>query len=125
MAREENAVQRACLDLLQLLGIFHWRANNAGVYDPAKQCFRAFVGARGVADIIAVLPVPVLQPVDGGRRRYKIGQILCCECKSANGRQSRAQKQFQAAIEAAGGIYVIARGVADLEQVLRREGVLA
>jgi hypothetical protein len=54
---------------------------------------------NGVADIIGLLP--------GGR-------FLAVECKSGRGRQSPAQRAFQAMVEESGGLYVLARGVEDL-----------
>jgi hypothetical protein len=58
----------------------------------------------GVADIVGVLP--------GGR-------FLAVECKVARGRLSPAQREFQAAVERMGGLYVTARSIDDL----RREGL--
>ena len=55
---------------------------------------------NGVADIIGVLP--------GGR-------FLAVECKSVRGRQTEPQRAFQEAVEASGGLYVLARSVEDLK----------
>lgn len=59
-------------------------------------------GVRGQADILAC-------------RR---GRALAVEVKTATGRQSRAQRNFEAAWRAAGGVYVLARSVADLRDAL-------
>jgi Holliday junction resolvase len=41
------------------------------------------------------------------------GRAIAIECKSASGRQSEAQKRFEQAWRAAGGIYVVARSAAE------------
>ena len=54
---------------------------------------------RGISDLTAV----------------RAGRVLFIELKTARGRQSDYQKQFQADLEAAGGEYVLCRGVDDLQ----------
>ena len=53
---------------------------------------------RGIPDLIAV----------------KSGRVLFIELKTARGRQSDHQKKFQADLEAAGGEYILCRGIDDL-----------
>ncbi len=100
----ESAVLAACLKLLKLRRVFHWRSNNTGVYDPTRKVFRSFSGLRGVADILLVLPPH--------------GRMLAIEAKAADGRQSKEQKAFQASVEASGGIYWIVRSDRELERLL-------
>jgi hypothetical protein len=40
------------------------------------------------------------------------------EVKGDNGRQSDAQKEFQIRFEAAGGVYVLAKGIDEVERSL-------
>ncbi len=54
----------------------------------------------GVTDLIAV----------------KDGRVLFIELKTARGRQSQHQKKFQADLEAAGGEYILCRGVDELQK---------
>ena len=49
----------------------------------------------------------------------KNGRVVFIELKTTRGRQSEYQRKFQADMEAAGGEYVLCRGVDDL----RKEGV--
>ena len=49
------------------------------------------------------------------------GRFIGCECKTAKGKQSDVQKEFQEKVEKHGGIYVLARAVADLEAALEAE----
>ena len=45
------------------------------------------------------------------------GRFFAIECKSAVGRQSLAQRQFQEMVETSGGIYLLCRGVEDVETI--------
>jgi|GEM_PF-985070 len=49
------------------------------------------------------------------------GQALAIETKSSKGTQRKAQENFQAAWEAVGGIYILARSVEDVLAVVGRE----
>ena len=64
-------------------------------------CFHVLQGLgsyRGIPDLVAV----------------KNGRVLFIELKTPRGRQSKYQRKFQADLEAAGGEYVLCRGVDDL-----------
>ncbi len=66
-------------------------------------CFHILQGLgayRGISDLIAV----------------KDGRVLFVELKTARGRQSEYQKEFQADLEAAGGEYLLCRGIEDLQE---------
>ena len=60
-------------------------------------------GQKGMADLSGILP-------DG--RRLEI------EVKTPRGRQSDAQKNWQIMIERFGGVYILARSVADVREAL-------
>lgn len=62
-------------------------------------------GYVGAADLEGILP--------GGRH-------LEIEVKTVEGEQSGAQRAFQALVEQAGGLYVVARSVADVEHALKK-----
>lgn len=79
-----------------------WRAN-AGVAKRGKRVIR--FGVVGQADLTGILP-------DG--RRLEV------EVKSDAGRQSRAQRDYQAMIERFGGVYVLARSVDDVWRAIRQ-----
>jgi hypothetical protein len=46
------------------------------------------------------------------------GRFVGIECKSSTGKQRRAQQAFQRVTERMGGVYVLARSVADVDAVL-------
>jgi Holliday junction resolvase len=83
----ETDIRRQVTDYLQLRQYF---------------CFYVLQGLgayKGIPDLIAV----------------KNGRVLFIELKTPRGRQSDYQRKFQADLEAAGGEYVLCRGVDDLQ----------
>lgn len=88
---------KACDEYLTLKRVFHYR-NNTGAVRTASGGFMRF-GAVGSPDIIAVVN----------------GKYVGVECKMGTGRQSEGQKEFQRALEAAGGRYILARSLDDLQ----------
>jgi hypothetical protein len=98
----EREVVKSCLRLLALKGIFSWRQNTAGIFNP-KSGKHYFHGLAGVPDILGILP--------GGR-------FLGVECKSAEGRQSESQAAFQAECETAGGLYCLVHSASELAEKL-------
>ena len=100
MGAKENAVTKALREYLTLKGAKVVRVQ-AGMMKigkgPAARVMR--LAEAGTADLLGV---------------YK-GQAIAVEAKTATGRQSDTQRAFQQAWEKAGGKYVVARSVADLE----------
>jgi len=83
----ETDIRRQIQDYLRIRGWFvFYILQGLGAY-------------KGIPDLIAV----------------KNGRVLFIELKTARGRQSDYQKQFPADLEAAGGEYVLCRGVDDLQ----------
>lgn len=99
----EADVLRAVLAFLTAKGLFTWRNNNVAVFDPYKNSYRAFIGMRGVSDILGVLPD---------------GRFLAIECKSASGKTTREQDVFLNAVNSRGGIAFVARGMEDVKEHL-------
>lgn len=92
----EREIQRA---ILQALGsrsdLRLWRSNTGMAHDQAGHVVR--FGTPGQGDLSGLL-------APSGRR-------LEIEVKAPSGKQTQQQKQFQAMIEAMGGLYVLARSV--------------
>lgn len=72
------------------------------------------VGTPGISDALAVVGVEVTPEMVGKR----IGVAVGVEFKTEAGRQSDAQKRWQAAFEARGGLYRIVRSAADIVQLV-------
>lgn len=51
------------------------------------------------------------------------GQMLMIECKTAAGRQREAQRTMQRIVTQFGGLYVVARSLADVDAALARIGI--
>lgn len=98
----EANVVHGCLAYLKLRGIYAWRQNTGA----AKTKSGRFVkfGMPGTPDIVGMLP--------GGR-------FLGIECKRPNGgRQSPAQKLFQANTDANNGVYLLVTSVGELSDAM-------
>jgi len=88
----ETDIRRQIQDYLRLTGWFvYYNLQGLGSYP-------------GLSDLVAV----------------KGGKVVHIEVKRPGGHQSENQKRFQANLEAAGGAYVVAKSVEDVEHLLRR-----
>lgn len=101
-------------DIIRTLGtrpdLRIWRQNTGSAEyrdERTGRARRVAFGVPGAADITGILP-------DG--RRLEI------EVKSPTGRQSKAQKQYQAIIERFGGVYILARGAEEAIAALDAKG---
>lgn len=94
----EKAIVSACIKYLWMLGCFVWRNNSGGLRNKREQLVR--FGKVGSADIIGLTPS---------------GRFLAVECKSAKGKQTEAQIEFQNKIEEKSGIYILAYSLDDLQ----------
>jgi hypothetical protein len=101
----ESQVLHAVLDYAARLGGYGYRQNSGAVISEYKGK-RRFIryGEPGASDTVLVFP-------HGG------GVVIFCECKDETGKQSPEQQAWQAAIESAGGRYVLVRP-SNWEQVL-------
>lgn len=77
-----------------------WRNNSGTLWANGQP---VSFGYPGSPDIVGLLPD---------------GRFLGVECKSKTGRQSSKQKTFEAKVKANSGVYILARSVRDLEEVL-------
>lgn len=101
MTRESDLVQQILLAFGSLPTLRIWRVNT-GAVKTADRFIR--YGIPGMADISGIL-------APSGRR-------IEIECKAATGRQSEAQRNWQAMIEKHGGLYILARSVDDVARAL-------
>lgn len=108
---QESGIQTACLVYLAMLenqghGYF-WRNNSyAGhLVTPRSKVGGNFTksGRRGSPDIVGV---------------YK-GKFIGIEVKTSTGKQSSDQKEAQTKIEESGGVYLLIRGVDELQVALQ------
>ena len=101
----EGRIKAACLEYLQLRGIFAWN-NPSGAVRIGPGRFMRF-GKVGSSDILGVLPN---------------GKILCVECKAKRGKLSPEQAAFLEKIRGLGGLALVVRGWQELDTTLRQKG---
>lgn len=103
MVSTEKATQKACLDYLEALNIFHYR-NNSGATVIEGVRGKRFVrfGATGSPDIIVVIK----------------GRYIGFEIKDVKGKQSEGQIAFQKALETAGGAYHVIKSIDDFISII-------
>jgi hypothetical protein len=105
----EADVQKQILTLLQMRRIPAWRNNTGAAWLPGAggKMRPVRFSIPGAADVFAILPPN--------------GTFLAIECKrSKGGTHSDEQKAFGRMVRDAGGIYVLARSVQDVLEVLGR-----
>lgn len=100
-----NALTQAIIQLLTLHGFRAWRQNNAAIYDPTRQVFRANSAEKGISDIL------------GYHRRS--GLFCAVEVKTGSDKLSPEQAEFLAGIRLAGGFACEGRSLAQVEAELK------
>ena len=111
----EGAILKAVLDYLAARKILAFRMNTGAMSGEhnGKRWFMRF-GAQGMADVLAFPHVWREDNAD-----MLIIAPLWLEVKTAKGKQSPAQKEFQAMVEADGHQYAVVRSVEDLIEALK------
>lgn len=103
----EKQIETAILTYLNTLPeCFAFKVNTMGVFDPVKKIYRKSnnrFAVNGVSDIIA--------------QHKHIGTIFI-EVKTPKGRQSDAQKLFEANVKSYNGCYLLVRSLDDVRQAL-------
>ena len=91
-----------------------WRQQSGlfRAYDNPENIVR--IGVPGLADSMAVVAVTITPDMVG----KTIGVAVAPEFKTTSGRQSEAQKLWQAAFEKRGGVYRLVRSAADMTELV-------
>lgn len=95
---KEKEIENQILNFLTKIGIFAWKNQSTGIYDPVKKVYRKSNNRhhiKGVSDILGIIN----------------GRFLAIEVKSENGTLSPEQRIFIARINSEGGIAFVARGI--------------
>ena len=100
MKSPESATLRACLEHLRFRGHLVSRINN-GAFETVRGGWIKCTDTPGIPDILGIT-------FDG--------KALAVECKSSKGKLSKSQEIYKAAFIARGGVYVVARGIEDLQE---------
>lgn len=114
--RRERDVQRAILEALKVLpGVVAWKTGGGLLPVNGR---RVRMGHTGVSDLIGWRTVtgnagwPKYEPL-------RVAQLIAIEVKAKGKKPSDAQRAFLDAVQAAGGIAVVAYSVDDVLQALR------
>lgn len=101
----EAQIQAAILEYLQWRGVLAFRVNSGEINtiksDGSSNHIK--LAPKGTADIIGLLP--------GGR-------FLAIEVKDRKGKQTKEQVEFMNRVIQGGGLYVLARSVETVEEVI-------
>lgn len=115
---KESEVVKACMDWLLWRGIFHWRQNTTGVFNPKSGGY-FFHGKKGVSDILGILEQSVDVNLGSKACLERFGCLLAIECKGENGRVSDDQIEFLGEVNKRGGLGIVVRSVTELEEKLK------
>ena len=86
-------------------GIYSWRQNTGGMWDPGKRQFRAS-NKVGVSDIIAILP--------------PVGRFLGVEVKTGKDKLRPEQEGFGKNVEKMGAKYIVVKDYFDFLQKIQK-----
>jgi len=100
-----NNLTQQCIKILWAKGWQVWRNNNAGVYDPTKNVFRANSTVKGISDIIGF--------------NKKNGRFIAVEIKTGRDKLSPEQKLFLDYVNKSGGIGWEIRSLDELIEKLK------
>jgi hypothetical protein len=115
LANRETDVLSACLQWLQMKGVWCWRQNQGAI--PLKGGgYRRFVGLKGVADILGILPQTVRVVGDDGPVTF--GNLLAVETKRLGENPRPEQEEFLRQVNERGGVGVCVHSVGELEEML-------
>lgn len=106
----EGQILASIMEYLAVRKVLAFRMNT-GAVKTENRFFR--FGTPGMADILAFphLPDHDLTPP------YVVIKPTWLECKTAKGKQSEAQKSFQALVESHGHTYAVVRSIEDVERL--------
>ena len=115
LTNRETDVLASCLQWLRMKGVWCWRQNQGAI--PLKSGgYRRFVGLKGVADILGILPQTVR--VIGDEHPVIFGNMLAVETKREGEKPRPEQVEFLRLVNERGGVGVCVHSVTELEEAL-------
>lgn len=112
----ESDVLTACLQWLQFQGVWCWRQNQGAIPLP-KGGYRRFVGLKGVADILGILPQTV--QIVGESAPVTFGNLLAVETKRPGEKLRPEQEDFLRRVNDLGGVGLCVHSLTELENQLK------
>lgn len=110
---KESQIQRAIIDYLAARHILAFRMNSGSLRDKTGRPVQ--FGVPGMADILAFQWKWCIMHGEGSLL-HKVKAVVptWIEVKNEKGKQSELQKSFQAQVEGAGHVYLLARSLDDV-----------
>ena len=123
MREEEHNIQAACVRWFNLQwpeyrGLLFAVPNGGARSKATAGKLKAEGVVAGVADLILLVPCRLEIGQCGGIPWYRIYHALCIEMKTAKGRQSPEQKEWQTNVEAHGYKYAVCRSLDEFMAVV-------
>lgn len=103
----EKSIENSILHWLNMSGIFAWKNQSVGIFDPVKKIYRKSNNPfhiKGVSDVLGILPD---------------GKLLAIEVKSKTGKASPEQLEFIEKIKKSGGVAFVARSLDEVIETVR------
>lgn len=102
----EKSIEYEILSFLRTIGVFCWKNERVGTWDPTRKTFRTNKNPykiKGISDITGIIS----------------GRFLAIEVKSETGKLTPEQRVFLASVNNEGGIAFVARSLKQcIEQLL-------
>jgi hypothetical protein len=117
--RREAQAQKAIIEALELRGCIAVRVNSGQIVLPDPKTGRRRVvrlARRGTSDVLAGVPLRV--DLASGRSATLL-VFAAVECKAQGEEPSNEQVTFLDDVRARGGMSIVARGIDDVERLLR------
>ena len=105
MAVKEKVIENEIMNFLRANGIFCWKNDSVGIFDPVKKVYRSNQNQnriKGVSDILGIID----------------GKFVAIEVKSETGKLRPEQKVFIQEIVSNGGVAFVARSLKEAAQTL-------
>ena len=109
MRNPETNIMNKIMLRMSKKGYLCWR-NQVGLFKTMDGTRTVPIGVKGSSDIMAVKPTVITQDMVG----RTVGIFVAVEVKTATGRQSQDQKNWQKVAESKGIEYILARSEDDV-----------
>ena len=109
MRNAETNIMNKIMLAMSKKGFLCWR-NQVGIFKTMDGSRTVNIGVKGSSDLMAIKPTVITPDMVG----QTVAVFVAVEVKTATGRQSEAQKKWQAAVEKLGVEYILARSEDDI-----------
>lgn len=122
MSTLEKKIETEIIEYLKMRGIFCFKINSTGIFDPRTKKFRKNQNRHiisGVADILGVLPNGRFLAIEVKTEKIVVSPVKQSK-RVVKTKASDAQKFFLANVTANGGLAFVATNIKEVEIELRK-----